>query len=109
MRRVVARALERDPGIARTDFASNGRRALERIAEHRPDVVVLDLEMPELDGFGTLAELRRTDPKLPVVLFSSIEERVAAATLEALSLGAADFIVKPHGAWTSPRRTSQRS
>jgi two-component system chemotaxis response regulator CheB len=94
-RRVVARALERDPGIARTDFASNGRLALAKIAEHRPDVVVLDLEMPELDGFGTLTEIRRTDPGLPVILFSSMDERVAAATLDALSLGATDFLVKP--------------
>jgi two-component system chemotaxis response regulator CheB len=95
MRRVVSTALERDPGIARADFAGNGRLALAKIAERRPDVVVLDLEMPELDGFGTLSELRRSDPTLPVVLFSSVDERVAAATLEALSLGATDFVVKP--------------
>jgi len=95
VRRVVARALERDPAIARTSFAGNGRVALAKIAEHRPDVVVLDLEMPELDGFGTLAEIRRLDPLLPVVLFSSIDERVAAVTLEALSLGATAFVVKP--------------
>ncbi len=95
MRRVVARALERDPAIARTDFAGNGRLALAKIAERQPDVVVLDLEMPELDGFATLAEIRRTDPLLPVVLFSSIDERVAAATLDALSLGATDFVLKP--------------
>lgn len=95
MRRVVARALERDPAIARTDFAGNGRLALAKITERRPDVVVLDLEMPELDGFATLVEIRRTDPLLPVVLFSSVDERVAAATLDALSLGATDFVLKP--------------
>jgi two-component system chemotaxis response regulator CheB len=95
MRRVVARALERDPDIGRTDFAANGRLALEKVQQRRPDVVVLDLEMPELDGFGALAELRRTHPDLPVVLFSSLDERSAAATVEALSLGAVDFVVKP--------------
>ena len=95
MRRIVARTLERDPQIARTTFASNGRLALAKLAESRPDLVVLDLEMPELDGFGTLAEIRRIDPKLPVVLFSSIDERVATATLEALSLGATAFVLKP--------------
>lgn len=95
MRRVVARTLERDPEIAQTSFASNGRLALAKIAEKRPDVVVLDLEMPELDGFGTLAEIRSVDPSLPVVLFSSVDERIAAATLEALSLGATAFVVKP--------------
>ena len=95
MRRIVARALERDPQIDRTDFASNGRLALLRIADRRPDVVVLDLEMPELDGFGTLAEIRRTDPTLPVVLFSTVNEAVARATLDALSVGAIDFVLKP--------------
>lgn len=95
MRRVIARALERDPLIARTEFAAHGRVALAKIAQHPPDVVVLDLEMPELDGFGTLAEVRRLHPRLPVVLFSSVDERSAAAALEALSLGATDFVVKP--------------
>lgn len=98
MRRVVARALERDPAVARTDFAANGRLALAKVLQRRPDVVVLDLEMPELDGFGTLAELRRLHPSLPVVLFSSVDERSALATLDALSLGATDFVVKPSGA-----------
>lgn len=95
IRRVVARALERDPAIARTDFAGNGQLALAKIAERRPDVVVLDIEMPVLGGFETLAEIRRIDPRLPVILFSSVDERVASATLDALALGATDFVVKP--------------
>lgn len=97
MRRVLARALERDPSIAGTDFAANGRLALLKLAHRCPDVVVLDLEMPEMDGFATLAELRRSYPRLPVVIFSSVDEGSAAATLEALSLGATDFVVKPTG------------
>lgn len=95
MRRIVARALERDPAIARTDYATNGRLALDKLRQRLPDVVVLDLEMPELDGFETLKELRRTYPDLPVVLFSSLDERVATATMDALSLGAVDFVLKP--------------
>jgi two-component system, chemotaxis family, protein-glutamate methylesterase/glutaminase len=97
MRRVIARTLERHPSIAQTDFAGDGAAALAKITTRRPDVVVLDLEMPVLDGFETLKELRRTDAQLPVVLFSSLDERVAAATLEACSLGATDFVVKPRG------------
>lgn len=95
MRRVLARTLERDPAVARTDFAANGRVALAKIVERQPDVVVLDLEMPVLDGFETLREIRRLHPQLPVVLFSSFEESSAAATLDAMSLGATDFVVKP--------------
>ena len=97
MRRVVAKALLRDPSIAGTDYAVNGALALKKIAERRPDVVVLDIEMPVLDGFQTLREIRRTDAQLPVVLLSGIDERVAAATLDALSLGVTDFVVKPSG------------
>jgi two-component system chemotaxis response regulator CheB len=95
MRRVVARTLERHDSIARTDFAADGAAALVKIAERRPDVVVLDLEMPVLDGFATLKEIRRTDLDLPVVLFSSMDERIAAGTLEMLSLGTTDFVLKP--------------
>ena len=97
MRRIVVRTLERHGSIARTDFAVDGAAALAKIAERRPDVVVLDLEMPVLDGFATLKAIRRTDLDLPVVLFSSMDERVASDTLEALSLGATDFVVKPRG------------
>lgn len=95
MRRIVARVLERDPAVGRTSAARNGREALEGLARQRPDLVVLDLEMPELDGFATLAEIRRRDPQLPVVLFSSVDERVAARTLEAMRLGVTEFVAKP--------------
>lgn len=95
MRRIVARTLERDASIALTDFAANGAIALAKIAERRPDLVVLDLEMPVMDGFATLEAIRRIEPRLPVILFSSVERRVATATLEALSLGPTDFILKP--------------
>lgn len=94
-RRIIARALERDPAIARTDFAANGVVALAKLARQCPDVVVLDLETPDLGGFGTLTEIRRSHPALPVVLFTSMEERVAAATLDSLSLGPTHFVLKP--------------
>jgi two-component system chemotaxis response regulator CheB len=95
MRRIIARTLERDASIARTDFAANGAIALLKVAERRPDVVVLDLEMPVMDGFTALEGIRRSQPRLPVILFSSLDRRVATATLEALSLGPTDFVVKP--------------
>ena len=96
LRRIVVRALERFPGIAVAGSATNGRLGLAKVASLRPDVVVLDVEMPELDGFGTLAEIRRVAPDLPVVLFSHVDERLAHQTLQALSLGATDFVVKPN-------------
>lgn len=95
MRRIVARTLERNASIAQTDFAANGALALAKIAERRPDLVVLDLEMPVMDGFATLEAIRRIEPRLPVILFSSVDRKLAIAALEALSLGPTDFILKP--------------
>lgn len=97
VRRLVARVLEEDPDIEVVGVAANGRIALAKIAQLQPDVVTLDIEMPELDGLATLAELRPRWPRLPVIMFSTLTERGAEATLEALSLGASDYVTKPTG------------
>lgn len=94
MRRLIAAALSADPALEIAGTAANGRLALERIAVLEPDVVILDLEMPVLDGFQTLAELRKTQPRLPVIIFSSLTARGARATLDALALGANDYVLK---------------
>ena len=97
VRRLVAGVLEQDPAVEVVGAAANGRIALARIAQLEPDVVTLDIEMPELDGLATLAELRPRWPRLPVIMFSTLTERGAEATLEALSLGASDYVTKPTG------------
>ena len=97
VRRLVARVLEADPAVEVVGSAANGRIALAKIAQLAPDVVTLDIEMPELDGLATLAELRPRWPRLPVIMFSTLTERGAEATLEALSLGASDYVTKPTG------------
>ena len=94
-RRLLAEALRADPGLAVVGSAANGRIGLEMIPVVNPDVVVLDLEMPEMDGYQVLASLRATDPRLPVVIFSGSSQRRAQATLNALALGAIEFIAKP--------------
>jgi two-component system chemotaxis response regulator CheB len=96
VRRLVTRALEAD-GVEVVGVAANGRIALAKIAQHRPDVVTLDIEMPEMDGLATLREIRREWPRLPVVMFSTLTERGATATLDALTLGASDYVTKPSG------------
>ncbi len=68
------------------------------MAQVSPDLVILDIEMPEMDGLATLAELRKTYPRLPVIMFSSLTERGAEATLDALALGATDYFTKPTSA-----------
>ena len=95
VRRLVTRALEADPEVEVVGVAANGRIALAKIAQLRPDVVTLDIEMPELDGLETLRELRREWPRLPVIMFSTLTERGATATLDALALGASDYVTKP--------------
>lgn len=94
-RHLVAKAIDSDPALVLAGMAANGRVALDHLSEHRPDIIVLDLEMPVLDGFATLRELRASHPNLPVVMFSSLTAHGASATLEALALGADGFALKP--------------
>ncbi len=96
VRRLVTTALQADPDIEVVGTASSGRLCLDKIAQLNPDLVTLDVEMPDMDGLETLKELRRRHPKLPVVMFSSLTERGAAITLDALTFGANDYVCKPH-------------
>jgi two-component system chemotaxis response regulator CheB len=98
IRRLVADALTTDPEIEVVGVAANGRIALQKIPQVNPDLVTLDIEMPELDGLATLVEIRKTWPALPVVMFSTATERGAAATIDALSRGASDYVTKPASA-----------
>jgi two-component system chemotaxis response regulator CheB len=95
IRRMVTEELSRDPELEVVGTAADGRIALARMAQVSPDLVILDIEMPELDGLATLAELRKTYPRLPVIMFSALTERGAEATLDALALGATDYFTKP--------------
>jgi two-component system chemotaxis response regulator CheB len=95
LRRLVAEELNKDPALEVVGTAANGRIALARLSQVSPDVVILDIEMPEMDGLATLKELRKTHPRLPVIMFSALTERGAAATLDALALGATDYFTKP--------------
>jgi len=95
IRRLVTDALASDPDIEIAGIAANGRIALDKIPQVNPDIVTLDVEMPEMDGLTTLKELRKTYRKLPVIMFSTLTERGAATTLDALSLGASDYVTKP--------------
>lgn len=95
MRRLITEALHRDPRIEVIGSAPNGRIALQKIPQLNPDLVTLDVEMPELDGLSTLREIRRTHPRLPVIMFSLLTQRGAVATLDALAAGANDYVTKP--------------
>jgi two-component system, chemotaxis family, protein-glutamate methylesterase/glutaminase len=98
IRRLVAGVLAGDASIEVVGEAANGRIALQKIAQLQPDLVTLDVEMPELNGLQTLKEIRKLHPRLPVIMFSSLTERGAADTLEALHYGASDYVTKPASA-----------
>ncbi len=95
IRRLLTDILNEDPEIEVAGTAPNGRIALSKLPQLNPDLVTLDIEMPELDGLSTLPELRKDYPKLPVIMFSTLTERGAVSTLEALSRGASDYVAKP--------------
>jgi two-component system chemotaxis response regulator CheB len=75
----------------------NGKFALQKIEKYDPDVIVLDLEMPEMNGIEFLRERKKRGIRIPVIILSSIAEKGAAVTMEALGLGASDFVQKPSG------------
>jgi len=97
IRKVLSDCLSADAEIDFLGAAANGKIALQKMAQTVPDVVALDVEMPEMDGLETLAAIRKLYPTVPVVMFSSLTERAAATTLEALRRGATDYFAKPTG------------
>lgn len=97
MRRVVGDAIASQPDMQLAGVARNGLEALLKVEQLQPDVVTLDIEMPEMDGLTALRHLMARYPR-PVVMLSTMTQAGAATTLRALSIGAIDFVAKPSGA-----------
>ncbi len=93
MRKSLQKMLEEAPDLKVVATARDGIDALEKIEEHKPDIVTLDIEMPRMDGLTCLKKIMATHP-LPVLMVSSLTQEGAQATLDALSIGALDFIPK---------------
>ncbi|HEY9188905.1 MAG TPA: chemotaxis response regulator protein-glutamate methylesterase [Bacteroidota bacterium] len=96
-RQSVSTVLNADSDIYVVGTAPNGKIALTKIEQLNPDVVTLDVEMPEMDGLETLKNIKQKFPHIGVIMFSVHTERGAKQTIEALSLGAFDFVTKPSG------------
>jgi two-component system chemotaxis response regulator CheB len=94
IRRLVRHALEADPNVEVVGASPNGNAALVSIPQLNPDVVTLDIEMPEMDGLEFLRRMRPRYPGIRVVMLSALTERGASATLEALACGADDYVTK---------------
>ena len=97
MRNLIGRMIDDTPGLVVAEKAMHGKFALDKIPRVHPDVILLDLEMPEMNGIEFLKERKKLGITIPVVILSSIARRGAEITMEALSLGASDFIQKPSG------------
>lgn len=97
LRRLISTVLARDPDLEVIGTASDGLEAIDAVDELAPDVVTLDVEMPRLDGIGAVERIRERHPRLPIIMFSTLTERGASATLAALSKGASDYVTKPSG------------
>jgi len=107
IRRLLSDTLAEDRTLEVVATASDGRIALAKIPPLKPDLITLDIEMPVMDGLETLVAIRKLYPKLPVIMFSTLTEHGAEATLDALSLGASDYVTKPSNTG-SPARAIER-
>ncbi|WP_226346433.1 protein-glutamate methylesterase/protein-glutamine glutaminase [Agilicoccus flavus] len=95
LRRLITDVLATDPEIEVVGTAVNGKNALDKLPVLKPDVMTLDIEMPVMDGLQTILEVRKRDKRLPIIMFSTLTERGAGATLDALERGASDYVTKP--------------
>jgi two-component system chemotaxis response regulator CheB len=95
VRKALTNVLSTDPDLAIAGWASNGRLALAKLQRLRPDIILLDIEMPEMNGLETIPGIRKILPQTPIIMFSTLTERGAEATLDALALGASDYVAKP--------------
>ena len=97
MRNLVSKFFDQTPDIQVAGKAMNGIFALKKIETLKPDVIILDLEMPEMNGIEFLKSRKKRGIEIPVIILSSLARKGARITMEALSLGASDFILKPSG------------
>lgn len=95
IRRLLTDVLGGDSKLEVVGTAANGRIALAKIRQLKPDLVTLDVEMPVMDGLEAMGEIRKEYPDLPVIMYSSLTEHGARVTLDALAAGAKDYVTKP--------------
>lgn len=95
VRGLVSRWLDEDPDITTVAALRNGRVAVDEVTRHEPDVVVLDVEMPEMDGLTALPLLLKARPGIAVIVSSTLTRRNADISLKCMSLGARDYVAKP--------------
>ncbi len=95
VRKIVTDVLSADPMIQVVGTAANGRLAVAKLEQLKPDLVTMDIEMPDMNGIEAVRAIRATRSRVPIIMFSTLTERGASATLDALSAGANEYVTKP--------------
>lgn len=95
VRRLVSGVINEPADMQVVGLAHNGAHAIEKIAELKPDLLTLDIEMPVMDGLTAMREIHRRFPRLPVIMVSTLTQQGASITLDALAAGARDYVTKP--------------
>jgi len=108
IRNIITKILSGNEGIEVVGTALNGRFGLNKIDKLAPDIIILDLEMPEMNGIEFLKEKEKLGIKIPVIILSAHAKKGAQITLEALALGASDFILKPSESGSSIEETGPK-
>lgn len=98
MRRLIRTAIDSEASLSVVCEAKDGQDALDKLGEAKPDIIVMDIEMPVMDGVQAVREIRRINRNVPIVMFSSLTSRGAQASFDAIAAGASDFSPKPSGA-----------
>ncbi len=95
IRRTLKTVLLSDPDFNLVGAGSDGKEGVELALKLKPDLVILDVDMPKMNGLEVLAELKKKNPELPIIMFSSLVQKGSLITLDAISLGADDYFCKP--------------
>lgn len=95
IRTAMKALIEEDPSITVVSTAKDGEEAIQEAEKHKPHIIMLDVEMPVMDGLKALPKILEVSPKSKVLMFSALTEKGASITMEALSLGACECVVKP--------------
>jgi two-component system chemotaxis response regulator CheB len=95
VRRTLKTVLLSDPDFSVVGAGSDGKEGVELALKLKPDLVILDVDMPRMNGLEVLAELKKKNPELAIIMFSSLVQKGSVITLDAISLGADDYFCKP--------------
>ncbi|WP_149495064.1 protein-glutamate methylesterase/protein-glutamine glutaminase [Roseiconus lacunae] len=98
MRRLLKASMQSEPRLNVVFEAENGLEAVSNVTKVKPDVIIMDVEMPVMDGVDAVREIRKLSRTVPIIMFSSLTSRGAEASFDAIEAGASDFATKPIGA-----------